>query len=141
MKSFDEIMQDLVNESYDTLVYFAKRSLETLIPPVSKMLGSNDDVANTFLVLFSTCIGADGKLTSLEADFINDVLDADHDYESVSNVVSGIPYENGKSLIVALSKALDDNEQAALITLCASFCAVDETISRDEVAMIKQLFG
>ena len=38
MKSFDEIMQDLVNESYDTLVYFAKRALETLIPTVSNML-------------------------------------------------------------------------------------------------------
>lgn len=135
-KSFNELMQEMVNEDYKTLVGLAKSSIADIMPVCKKM----DDEHNGIFLLMSimlTAIGADGKLSNLERDFLIDVLGLNN--SQISDFIK--LYDSRMvELTDKFVECLDSNEKAAAIMLVTATCAVDETIKREETALIHKLF-
>lgn len=132
-----QILQDFVNESYENLVNMARAAFADIQTTFEKAApGVN---ASTLLVaLFATSLAVDGKLTELECKFVSELFD-------------GVTYEETKQLVEAHHSAemvafIDEfvdgcplEIKSKLLTLCCCFLAVDETISRDEVAFVYKL--
>ena len=139
MASFNEILQDYVNKSYDELLFFAQQSFSEVAPSLSNVFGGSEGAAKAMMVIVSACLGADGKLTMLEAKFLNDLLGVDDDYESTMQMVAAFGDDESRDLTDQLADALPADKKAALVAFCLCFLAVDETITRDEVAFVYKL--
>ena len=139
MANFGDFLQRYVNSSYDELLFFANHSLADIIDEVQKIFKNDDDTAQVLLTVVAACIGVDGKLSSLEHKFICDILELESTYEETMGVVSSLGGEKAEEFVDKLADALPAEKKAALVTLCLSFLAVDETISRDEVAFVCKL--
>ena len=105
--------------------------------PVCKKM--DDEHKGIFLLMsiMLTAIGADGKLTNLERDFLIDVLGLNN--SQISDFIK--LYDSRMvELTDKFVECLDSNEKAAAIMLVTATCAVDETIKREETALIHKLF-
>lgn len=140
MANFQEIFQNYVNLPYDQLLSIARGEFEKLSVYFHEGFGGNTETACQALLLFvSTVIGADGKLTALESRFLNDLLEQEDNYDDTFNVVSALSSEETRELSDNLIDALPTEAKAAALTVALCFCAVDETISRDEIAYFERL--
>lgn len=135
MASYHDLMQKCVNMSYDELLGLAKYSLSQF----ANTLGRTGGAAEACAVITAACLGVDGKLTALESKFLNDILDSDDSYDSNLNFVRSLSGDEACELVDELVDSLSADEKAAVISFCLCFLAVDETISRDEVAFIYRL--
>lgn len=148
MQSFNELLQDLVNRDYDELVVFAQQSLSLVLPHIKAVAeaGETDgavaqDYAVRFMMQFiGATIAADGRFTELEYKLFCDVLNVrDHSYEEIKELISAYASEEDRDLADMLCDTADAEVKGAFVLLAATFCAVDEKISADEVAFIKKL--
>ena len=139
MASFNEILQNYVNKSYDELLFFAQQSFTEVLPDLARSFEGSEGAAKAMMVIVSACLGADGKLTMLEAKFLNDLLGVDDDYESTMQMVAALGDDESRDLVDQLADALPTDKKAALVSFCLCFLAVDETITRDEVAFVVKL--
>lgn len=140
MATFQEIFQNYVNLPYDQLLSIARGEFDKLSLYFNEGFRGNTETACQALLLFvSTVIGADGKLTALESRFLNDLIGQEDNYESTFNVVSALSSEETRELADNLIDALPTEAKAAALTVALCFCAVDETISRDEIAYFERL--
>ena len=135
--TFNELMQQLVNEDYDTLVALAQKAMVNLLPTCKKVDADNDG----FLMLSSlvlSAIGADGTLTSLERTFLGDVMGL-----SDEDISKYIKMYNSRMAELAdhFADNLGSDVKAHAIMLITCICACDEKISKDETAFIKKLFA
>jgi hypothetical protein len=132
-----QILQDFVNEPYENLVNMARAAFADIKSTFEEVAPGVE--ASTLLVaLFATSLAVDGKLTELECKFVSELFD-------------GVTYEETKQLVEAHHSAemvqfIDEfvdgcplEIKSKLLTLCCCFLAVDETISRDEVAFVYKL--
>lgn len=140
MATFNEVLQNYVNLSYEQLVAIGKESLCKMALGLDKFFDGDDDTGATALLVFvSSILGADGRLTTLECRFLNDLLEADHSYDSVCEMVAAFSNQEHRDLTDRLIDSLDDETKAEALAVALCFCAVDETISREEVAYFKKL--
>lgn len=139
MKSLNELLQDYVNKPYEELLAFAKISMSKLVDEMKSVFGEDESIANAYMVITSACLGVDGRLTALEYRFLKDLLESDMDYETMKNGVETYCGQEAMDLTDRLADSLSSDGKSALIMYCLSFLAVDETISRDEVAFIRKL--
>ena len=135
MNTWNEIMQKLVNEDYNTLLGMARETFNSLLPTFKKIDTENDGAALAFFII-SSAIAADGQLTVLENKFIGDLLGV-----STEVLIKMIQSHESKidDLVEKLVDSLPQNERSSLILLIATIAASDETISRDENAFLKRL--
>ena len=142
MANFNELMQRFVNESYDGLLTLANSAFADLSEHLKKFFHNAPDYpAQSILLLTATCLGADGKLTALEHRFVNDLLDANHSYDSLSSTVSQLYSAESIETVDKLTDSLDASARASLLTLALCLLAVDETITRDEAAFVAKLIA
>lgn len=140
MATFQEIFQNYVNLPYEQLLSIARGEFEKLSIYFQAGFQGNTKTACQALLLFvSTVIGADGKLTGLESRFLNDLIGQEDDYEATLTVVASLSSEESRALADELIDALPTEAKAAALTVALCFCAVDETISRDEIAYFTKL--
>ena len=136
MASFNDILQDMVNKDYKELVAFAKLAIVDIMPECKKIDDKHDGMFMLMSMLL-TGIGADGKLSNLERDFLIDVTGLNN--SQISEFIK--LYD---SRMVALTDTFVDGltgkAQAAALTLIIAICAIDETIKREETALIRKLF-
>ena len=138
MASLDQLLQRYVNMSYDELLGLAKYSLSQFIDTIVDGMGS-ENASKALALITAACLGADGKLTSLEHQFINDLLDSDDSYAENLSFVQSLGTDDARKLVDNLVDSLSADEKAAAVSFCLCFLAVDETITRDEVAFIDRL--
>lgn len=138
MADLNQILQDLVNEDYDTLVGMAQSSIVDLLP-IFNDIAEDGDGKNAIIALFATSLAVDGKLTDLEYKFVCDVLGGDFTYDEVKDIVQIHYNDEMIEAINGLADSCPTDLKSKLVVLCGAFLAVDETISRDEVAFIIKL--
>ena len=132
-----EILQDFVNEPYEKLVEMAKESICDLAPIFDEL--SEDGNGSQCLVGFmATSLAVDGKLSELEYKFVCDVL-GDFTYEEVKELAAMHYSDKMINLMDELADTCSSELKSKLITFCCCFLAVDETISREEVAFVQKL--
>ena len=142
MATFNELMQRFVNESYDSLLNIANQSLRDVSNALTDFFSDKPEYATqSTVMLFACCLGADGKLTELEARFLNDLLCANHSYSTLCTMISTHANKDSLEIIDKLVDTLDQDSRAAMLTLATCFLAVDETITREEVALISLLMA
>ena len=138
----NQILQDIVNEPYESLVGMARQAIAELRPHFIKMAGGDEDkMATVFVGYIMASLAADGKFTQKEYEFVCDVMQVQYTYEEVKELVkTGLNSE----ILSSLDSLFDDLPQelrSKTLLLCATFMAVDETISREEVALIHKLLA
>ena len=138
MSSLNQLMQKYVNMSYEELLDLAKFSLSQFIDSVIDSAGANG-ASKIIAVMTAACLGADGKLTTLENKFFNDLLDCDDSYADNLDFVQSLGTDEARRLVDGMVDRMSSEEKAAAVSFCLCFLAVDETITRDEVAFIDRL--
>ena len=139
MASFNEILQNYVDKSYDELLFLARENIAEVTPDLVCFFEGKEDAAKALMIIVSACLGADGKLTALEAKFLKDLLGTDDDCESTMQMVATLGDDESRDLTDRLADALSADKKASLVSFCLCFLAVDETIHRDEVAFVVKL--
>ena len=137
MASFNEILQDLVNKDYDTLVKFAQQATVDVLPACKAVDKDHDGFLMISSIILSA-IGADGTLTATEKRFLGDVTGLDED--TVTKYI-GMYSKDMEDLVDHFADNLGDKVKAATIMLVASVCACDEKISREETAYLRKLLA
>ena len=135
MSAFDELMQKYVNNDYNTLVELAKGSVVKLLPVCAKI---DEEHKGFFMltVLILAAIGADGKLSAKEGQFLKDILGLDD--EQVGKYVD---FYSGKEEDLAdkFADALDQDTKFEVVNLVSCIAACDETIKPEEAKFIYKL--
>ncbi len=132
-----ELLQDMVNEPYENLVYMAKKSIADLTPIFAEV--ADDGNGAKFIVpFFATALAVDGRLSELEYQFVCDIFGG-MDYADVKALVEAHYSDKMIALIDGLADSCPTELKARLLTLCACFLAVDQTINREEIAFIQKL--
>lgn len=137
MKTFDELLQEIVNMDYPELLSLARTCLEQLMPTFKQLDEDNDGVFMVIAVVLAV-VGADGKLTPLEKSFVCDLLKIEPD--TVSNMIK--MYDGREAeLADKVCDSLNSDLKAAMISFVAAIAASDESIKVDEVKLLKKLLA
>lgn len=135
--ALNDVLQDFVNEDYNTLLGMARAAIADILP-VFNELAPEGDGASGLIALFATSLAVDGKLTEKEYQFVCDLL-GERSYDDVKGLVAA--HYNAKTIDL-VDKLVDEfpiEMKSKLLTFCCCFLAVDETISREEVAFVTKL--
>lgn len=137
-KSFNEILQEIVNQSYEQLLQNASDALNDLMPFFNE--AADDGNGAKFIVpIICTVMATDGKFSQLEYKFIKELINSDMSYDQFKGVVQQYYSESWRNTIDQLIDACDTKTKASLLCLCTYFAAVDETISKEETAFLRKL--
>ena len=137
-KSFNEILQEIVNQSYEQLLQNASDALGDLMPFFNE--AADDGNGAKFIVpVICTVMAADGKFSQLEYKFIKELVNSDMSYDQFKGVVQQYYTESWRNTVDQLIDACDTKTKASLLCLCTYFAAVDETISKEETAFLRKL--
>ncbi len=132
-----KLLQDFVNEPYETLLGMAKSAFAELKPVFDK--ASADGQGSKLLIgLMATSLAIDGHLTELEYKFVTDLF-GEFSFEEVKGLVQMHYTADMLKLMDDLVDSFSTDLKARLLTFCCCFLAVDETISRDEIAFVYRL--
>jgi hypothetical protein len=138
MADLNQILQDMVNEDYDSLVNMAQQAISDLLP-VFNEIAEDGNGNSAIIALFATALAVDGKLSDLEYKFVCDVIGGDFTYDEVKTLVQGHYSDDMIAAVDGLVDSCPSELKSKLLVLCCTFLAVDETINRDEVAFILKL--
>ena len=142
MSQFNEILRHYVNMSYDELLSTANESLAELCSALSEFFkdySGEDPTADILMLLLANCLGADGQLTDLECRFVNDLLEANHSRDTILSLIHVHKNAEAEHLLDSLMGAMNPAASARMLAVCLCILAVDETITRDEVALVTRL--
>ena len=135
--ALSDILQDFVNEEYDNLLGMAKQAIADILP-VFNDLAKDGDGATGLIALFATSLAVDGKLSELEYKFVCDLL-GDKSFDEVKALVAAHYNAETFDLVDKLVDEFPVDMKSKLLTFCCCFLAVDEKISREEVAFVTKL--
>ena len=139
MANFNELLQDYVNLDYEQLVAIGKGELSKMARSLRNYFDDTDYAAKALLMFTGVILGMDGKLSMLECRYLNELLDAEHSYDETCDMVSCFTTQEARDLVDNLIDEMDTDAKASALSVALCFCAVDETISREEVAYFKKL--
>ena len=133
-----EILEEFIEKDYDELMDIFRISYLSFLETLEKNYHFPINMVNTYAIdLIAASIAADGELAENEITFLKDTFSLKDDqiqklFERGKKpyVVNGIEH----MLMIVFS---DVKEYA--ITLCLSIIAIDEKITREEVAFIERL--
>ena len=137
--TYEQLMQNYVNAPYSVLLSVARESLNKVMP-VFNRLADDGNGASIVLPFICTSLAVDGKLSKIEYKFVCDLI-GDMDYDVVLSNVQEHYSDSSVELVDNMCDACPDDLKTSLLAFCLAFLAVDETISREEVAFIKRLLA
>ncbi len=132
---FNDILQDIVNYSYEKKVAGAKLEF---IACMSALAEQDDDVEFTiaYIIAFlSTAIASDGKFTSKERALIEELIGEKGDFAQLLTKVDQDLYD----AVDARFDAMSAEDQAHFTMLAIFILAVDDVINPDEYEYLKNL--
>nr|MBR6777822.1 hypothetical protein [Clostridia bacterium] len=137
-KSFNELLQEFVNKSYDELLNIASGALNVMVPAFNSI--ADDGNGAKFVIPFMcTTLAVDGSFTELEYKFLNDLLGGGVDYAGAKAQVQAHYSADMIEIVDQIIDACGEDLKTAILVFCLCFTAVDETITRDEAAFIAKL--
>ena len=134
----NEILQDYVNLSYEELLGVASHAAKTVVPFFNNAVEDGNGAIFT-ISFIGTCLASDGQLSALEKKFVCDLFGLDA--QTVEGIVASINSEIVRIVDEVFDSIPTDEVKAALLSFCLCFLAVDERISREEVALIQKLIA
>ncbi len=137
MPTLRDLLQDFVNEPYENLVGMAKNAIADLTP-IFNELAEDGNGAKFVIPFFATSLAVDGRLSELEYKFVCDIFGG-MSYADVKSLVEAHYSDKMVELIDDLADNCPAELKSRLVVLCCCFLAVDETISREEVAFIQRI--
>ena len=84
--ALNDILQDFVNEPYETLLGMARAAIADILPTFNE-LAPDGNGATGLIAIFATALAIDGKLSDLEYKFVCDLL-GDRSYDDVKGLVA-----------------------------------------------------
>lgn len=138
MATYSEILQNYVNQSYDSLVRIAKKAYNDAWPVLNRYSKSGDS-SDLIVAIFSSTIAIDGKFSELEYDFMKDVLEISYSYSDLKSVVSQYTSPEWLKTIDTIVDSFDRTTKSNIVTLCVCIASVDTTITRAENEFIQRL--
>ena len=139
---FEERLQNLVNQDDETKVQIAANCFMELYPTFKAVDPDHDGLVVISAVL-STAAAADGQLNKAELALISALYKAikkplDQD-QIISLVRDAAGSEGAYDIVKTVRGMLDDEGAALLVNLIAAIAAIDDSISRSEVAYLADL--
>ena len=134
----NEILQDYVNLSYEELLGVASHAAKTVVPFFNNAVEDGNGAIFT-ISFIGTCLASDGQLSALEKKFVCDLFGLDA--QTVEGIVASINSEIVRIVDEVFDSIPTDEVKAALLSFCLCFLAVDERITREEVALIQKLIA
>ncbi len=135
MSAFDDLMQKYVNMEYDALLSMAKSSAAKLLPICAKIDEENKGFFMLTAIILAA-VGADGKLSAKEAQFLKDLLGLnDQQVDSYTNLYNG----KEEDLADKFADALDKDNKFEVVNLVSCIAACDESIKPEEAKFIYKL--
>ena len=138
--TFNDLLQDFVNKSYEELVSIANGALEVIVEGLNKVSGEAN-AADLILPFIATTLAVDGQYTQLEHNFLNAVIDGSLTYEEGKNCMQAYYNVEMFELVDKMIDACGQELKNAFVIFCLCFAAVDETITREEGAYIAKLLA
>ncbi|MBO5789386.1 MAG: hypothetical protein J6R42_05515 [Clostridia bacterium] len=139
MASLKELLQEFVNMDYSELLGIAQSSLSDVLPVFNQIADDGEGIG-LVIPFICTSLAVDGKFTELEYKFLCDLI-GNIDYATARDAVQSSYNDESINLVDQVIDSCPDDLKATLLTFCTAFLAVDETISREEVAFITKLIG
>lgn len=137
MSNLENTLQEIVNSDYDMLLGMAKKAVTNLAPAFRKADPDRNGGYITACILLSAMM-ADGKVSPLERLLLKDLLQLND--EKARAFIQLYKSEMVVWTERFLNRAsLDEKADTAMLVAC--FAAVDETISKEETALIRKLLG
>ncbi len=136
MSSFEELMQKYVNMDYDTLRDLAKAAVEHLMP-VCRQVDPEHNGNYMLASIVLSAIATDRTVSALEQRMLKDVLGLDN--AGIQALVKLYQSEM-TDLTDRFCDKINNDIKADTIMLVTCFAAVDETIVKEETALIRKLF-
>lgn len=137
MVSFEELMQQYVNFDYDVLCDLAKKALDHLTPICSEIdVDGHGAVIVSSIVL--SAVMADGVVSEPERRLLKDVFALEGEDLSIF-----IQKYNASmvELVDCFCVKMEKKIAADAVMLAACLMAVDETISKEETALLRKFLG
>ena len=138
MSAFQDLLQKYVDMPYDELLETANQNMAYFIGDIKQKFGPQDG-PGFVAVLIGVCLGSDAKLTELENKFLNDVSGAKNSYAENLKFVQEASTEVARKLVEDIVRSLPQKTRAAVCSFCLCFYAVDETVSKEEIAFLERL--
>ena len=137
-QKFDELLQDYVNQDYDTLLRLAKSKIDELYPLFKRY--SPDGAVELMAGLIATCVAADGTFSELEYEFLGEVMGV-YNYQQLKDYIQNFYNDQAQETTKNLVDTLQGKDKTNMLTICLCICAIDESIKRDETALLAKLFS
>lgn len=139
MPTFEELMQYYVNRDYEELVDCAKHGLADIYPYLTSTAEEIEgaSVSKLLIAIIGACLSVDDQLTPLEVSFVKEITGQDADF--ASEIASYYNNETARDFVDALFDNCPRDKQAAFLTFCLCFLAVDERISHEEAAFVRRM--
>ena len=140
--TFEEMLQDLVNQDDEFKTRLAVECYVDLLPTFQKIDPKTNGMIVTYAIL-ATTVAADGKLTKAEFDFIDGLLAVTGHETSEEDIIELVTAaaedETAYEIVKEVRESLNDEGAERLINLIAAICSIDDRISSEEVAYIRSL--
>ena len=136
--TFNEVLQGYVNLSYQELLQTAHQAAQKVIPFFNSVVEDGNGAIFT-ISFIGACLASDGQLSSLEKQFVCDLFGVDA--ATVEGIFKGTNAEIVHIVDQVFDTVSDQEVKVALLSFCLCFLAVDERISREEVALIQKLLA
>ena len=143
MSQLTQILQNLVNQDDKTKIELAVHSYLEL-ESTFKVLDPETEGMGIIYAILGTTVVADGKLTEGEYGMIEGILSAkglSSDREAVLGLVNlaANRKQDAYNIVRAVRERLNDEGTADLLNFIAAICAIDDTISKEEIELIESL--
>ncbi len=136
----NKILQDIVNESYESLVSMAREGVLRLYP-ILKEYDSKTDPFVHFITIMATAIAIDGKVTEREHKFVCDVFAKNISYEELKGLATQFYNATAFKELDEFIDSFPSNLKSQLALFCCCFLAVDGEISFVENLFISKLLA
>ena len=139
-KTFADIIKEFEEKPYEELLSLATGAL-SLVAKAFSNLASTEQPGELILPFIFTTLGVDGELSEIEAKFLNDLFNADFDYDALKNYTIAYNDEEVIELIDRLIDICDDETKAAMLIFCTCFAAVDKNVTCKETEYLVKLYS
>ena len=139
-KSYNQILQEIVNLDYDELLTRAELVLPDVLDGLNNVARDGDG-AGFLLALIGRSIVADGQFSDLEYQFVCQLLDLRYSFRELKDYLEQYCDDEWEVLLYRVIDAVDGDTRGGLLLLCLYVMAVDERISKEENALVQRLLA
>ncbi len=141
--TFEEMLQDLVNQDDEFKVQLAAKCFMELLPTLRAIDPEHNGMTMVYSIL-GTAAAVDGELSEKEMYLLSAMFKAAHQTEYSADEVYEIcetcaGSENVYNMVRRIADALPSDQFASLINMLAAICSIDDKISSGEYAFLKDL--